>query len=217
MSKRHKSILVWIVSWAGLLLAVLYSPVGSPDMYSNKSFFAENQGVSFQEGRIENAPDVNLVSNDDNELNVPDYGSAELKTANYAVGGYQSSSSSLGSSYSTQNQTYIHGNASSNGLTGGGGSTFIASRGSGGSASSMSTGNNMTSDATTLSADINMSSSTRQSAGAAGSTAATDPGGDPDSGTAIPVPDGWGFLLLLAGVYAFVKTKYFTTIRNLFS
>ena len=200
-------------------MAVLYSPVGSPDMYSNKSFFTENQGVSFQEGRIENAPDVDLVSNgDDNELNVPDYGSPELKTANYAVGGYQSNSSSLGSSYSGQNQTYIHSNASSNGLTGGGGSTFIASRGSGGSASSMSTGNNMTGDATTLSADVNMStSSTRQSAGAGSSTATTDPGGDPDSGTAIPVPDGWGFLLLLAVIYAFMKTKYFTTIRNLFS
>ena len=127
MSKRHKNILVWIISWAGLLLAVLYSPVGSPDMYSNKSFFAESQGVSFQEGRIENAPNVNLGSNGyDNELNVPDYSSSELKTANYPVGNYQSNSPSMGSSYSVQNQTYTR-NTGSNGLTAGGSSIFIGS------------------------------------------------------------------------------------------
>jgi hypothetical protein len=35
----------------------------------------------------------------------------------------------------------------------------------------------------------------------------TDPGGDPN-GSVIPISDGWGFLLLLAALYAIIK-RYF--------
>lgn len=215
MQKKQKSILVWILPWAGLLLAVLYSPLGSPDMYSNKGFSIANQGVSFQEGQIENAPNIDFgSSNDDNELNVSGYGDSELKTANYAVSGYQSNGSSQGSSYGVQTQTYMHDNSSSNSQTGVG-STFIASKGSGSSAGASSSAT-MSNGIATLSTNLSPSNNSVRQGASASTTGGTDPGDDPLPDTAIPVPDGWGFLLLLAAIYAFIKRKYFKvkTLEN---
>src|SRR5450759_1973386 len=51
----QKNILVWVLPLAGLLLVVLYSPIGSPDLYKQRKYFIENQGVNFN-GGIKNAP-----------------------------------------------------------------------------------------------------------------------------------------------------------------
>lgn len=48
MDKRQKNILIWVLTWAGLLLLVLYSPIGSPDIYTSKQYFAPTHGVSFK-------------------------------------------------------------------------------------------------------------------------------------------------------------------------
>jgi hypothetical protein len=55
MNKKEHKILIWILVCATTLLIILYSPIGSPDLYGKKSYFAENQGVIFS-GRITNAP-----------------------------------------------------------------------------------------------------------------------------------------------------------------
>lgn len=54
MDKRETTILIWILSLASVLVMILYSPIGSPDMYSKPQTFASMNGVLFA-GRIENS------------------------------------------------------------------------------------------------------------------------------------------------------------------
>ncbi|NDP21331.1 MAG: hypothetical protein GZ091_09665 [Paludibacter sp.] len=51
MDKREHTTLILVLVAAGMLLLLLYSPWGSPDLYNNKVYFAENQGVNFN-GKI---------------------------------------------------------------------------------------------------------------------------------------------------------------------
>ncbi|MEI8085897.1 MAG: hypothetical protein WCG93_06750, partial [Paludibacter sp.] len=55
MRKTEQTLLIWILTAAVSILLVLYSPVGSPEMYNHKQNFAMHQGVSFS-GKIQNAP-----------------------------------------------------------------------------------------------------------------------------------------------------------------
>jgi len=55
MENKERNLLIWILTAAGFILLVLYSPVGSPDAYNPKKYFSENQGVNFF-GKIANAP-----------------------------------------------------------------------------------------------------------------------------------------------------------------
>jgi len=55
MSKKEQTLLIWILTVAVSIVLVLYSPVGSPEMYNHKQYMAMNQGVSFS-GKIQNAP-----------------------------------------------------------------------------------------------------------------------------------------------------------------
>jgi hypothetical protein len=55
MNEKERIILVWVLAFGSLLVALLYSPLGSPDMYRKKVYFAEYQGVQFTDG-IKNAP-----------------------------------------------------------------------------------------------------------------------------------------------------------------
>jgi len=54
----------------------------------------------------------------------------------------------------------------------------------------------------TLTTDISPVGTTRAAVNYLPNTGAADPGGDPIPGTEIPVPDGWGFLLLMVAGYA---------------
>lgn len=47
MDKREQTTLVLVLALASMLLLLLYSPWGSPDLYNKKVYFAENQGVNF--------------------------------------------------------------------------------------------------------------------------------------------------------------------------
>ena len=202
--------MTWILVWAGLLIVVLYSPVGSPDFYST----AGNYYVVYQPATVENAPILNapktnseVVSNSD-ELIIPDVNLTSKTNINN--GGYQSgNATSGGSSYgSMQTQSYQNNNAVS-GSAGGGGS-FIASGGSRSSAGS--SGIIMTNGIATLSTTTNLSNTTtKQSVNATvTSVGGTDPGGDP-TGDPIPVGDGWGLLILFGIVYSLFKLKYIYT------
>lgn len=55
MRKNEQTLLIWILTFAVSIVLVLYSPVGSPEMYNHKQYIAMNQGVSFS-GKIQNAP-----------------------------------------------------------------------------------------------------------------------------------------------------------------
>jgi len=200
---KQKNIFILIITWAGLLMAVLYSPIGSPDLYTTDTFFAGNQGVNFNGKSIPNSSDFNGGSSNSNEINIPDYNSTELKSSHYAVANYPTTGGASSTSYSVQTQSYQTDKSGSSAV-GGGGSTFISNNSSRSGANSSAV--SMTSGGiTTLTTNIT-SNSTRQDASAS-TTGGTDPGGDP-IGPPIPVPDGFGFLLLLAVSYAILK-KYF--------
>jgi len=199
--------MVWILIWAGLLIVVLYSPIGSPDLYSTKNYYVENHSVTFNNNVIQNAPKVNSASyNNDNGLDIPDI--SQISKTNYTVNDYQSTNTlSQGSSYAVQSQSYQNNNSSgSGGLSGG--NSFIASSGSRNSAASSAIV--MTNGITTLSlsADLSSNSSKQSSNPYKGGTGATDPGGDP-TGPPIPVGDGWGLLVLFGVCYAAFKKRLF--------
>lgn len=69
MSRLEKKILVWILVCAGLLIAVLYSPMGSPNMYSDASYHVDNTAVRFG-GRIQNASSSKGFSSGANNSNI---------------------------------------------------------------------------------------------------------------------------------------------------
>ena len=48
MDKREHTMLILVLAAAGMLLLLLYSPWGSPDLYNNRVYFADNQGVNFE-------------------------------------------------------------------------------------------------------------------------------------------------------------------------
>ena len=68
MERKERDLLIWILSVAGFILLVLYSPIGSPDVYHQKQYFTTNQGVNFF-GRIANAPkSIKTYQDTKNEL-----------------------------------------------------------------------------------------------------------------------------------------------------
>ncbi len=213
MNNKKKNILVWMFVWAGLLIAVLYSPIGSPDLYSTKGYFVGNQSVNFKDGAIENAPKGGAFTDEDNnnQINVPDYSSSEDNSPKYAVNSYStaastSESTTSGSYNASQSSAYQNASgSSSSGNMGGGGSTFI-SHNSSKSSDASSTVTMSTGGITTLSTDLTTSNSTKQAVLSHGGHG-TDPGGNP-TGPPVPVGDGWIFLLLLAAGYGAWRKKF---------
>jgi hypothetical protein len=215
VNNKKKNILVWIFVWAGLLIAVLYSPIGSPDLYSTKGYFVGNQSVNFKDGAIENAPKGGVFTDEDNnnQINVPDYSSSENNSPKYAVNSSAtantSGSTTSGSYNASQPSAYQNtSGSSSSGSMGGGGSTFI-SRNSSKSSDASSTITMNSGGVTTLSTNLSTTSPKQSTlSGATGSgNSGTDPGGDP-TGPPVPVGDGWIFLLLLAAGYGAWRKKF---------
>lgn len=203
--RNRKKKLVWILVWAGLFIAVLYSPVGSPDLYTSKNYYVEYQSVTFKDGAIPNAFKIKSSQEyNDDVPEIPDI--SESLHANYAAGNYNSSPvyTSQGSYYGG-GQTLSYQNNNSSG-SGGGGGSFVVSGRSGSSAAS--SGFSMTSGITTLSLTSNLNATTpKQSvSNYTTDTGGTDPGGDPD-GNPIPVGDGWGLFILFGIFYILFKKK----------
>lgn len=72
MNEKERIILVWVLAFGSLLVALLYSPLGSPDMYRKKVYFAEYQGVQFTDG-IKNAPKKLKDEKQTSEEILPEY------------------------------------------------------------------------------------------------------------------------------------------------
>jgi len=202
-----------LIIWAGLLIVVLYSPIGSPDLYYSHNEYAINQSVPVNNGGIANAPRSGTVSeSNDNGQDIPDL-STPSRTS-YTVSNTQSSggASSQGTSYSTQAQSYQHTNSSSSSGQNVGGGSFISGGGSHGSAAS--SGVTMTNGITTLSTTTILSNQIPKQGAISKITdtsGGTDPGGDPDK-PPIPVGDGWWLLILFGICYA--AFKYRSIILN---
>ena len=107
MTNSENTLLIWVLSIAGFFLAVLYSPLGSPDLYHQRKYFTEDQGVNFNSapiahgskqvsslqsklnslkgtlgslGSVKNSPKSRTYSSiEGSELNVPDEASKNQK------------------------------------------------------------------------------------------------------------------------------------------
>ena len=193
--------MMWLLSWAVLALVIVYSPIGSPDLYTQNQYIVYNQGVNFN-GGIANAPKSHSYGE---QYELPDVGLPTYTPApkTYTVNSAVSSSSinNNSSSYSVASQENIRTTVS--GSNGGGGVTGIATFGSGRSSQNNSIDQNTGVSSLTLSSDLTGLQSptvtTRQGASQS-ALGGTDPGGDP-TGPAIPVGDGYWILMLMAGIY----------------
>lgn len=186
--------------------------------YSSVNFVVQNEGVNFSKG-IANAPKAPRTQEyQDQDLGLPTY---TPQPKRYSV------SSSSGISKSTTVQTSYSvierksdpavSTKNSNGDGTGVSFAFIGSR-------NRSTQNNVASQTvgfTTLSTDLSSSSSSNQDLTTnpqlcdtpPPSSPTPDPGGDP-TGRAIPVGDGWGFLMLCAIAYGIIKNKLYSDKKN---
>lgn len=239
MDKREQTILFLVLAAAGMLLLLLYSPWGSPDLYNNKVYFAENQGVNFNNRIISsasmhvgainanvgsltsvlNAPKNGSIGDSQNtELNVPDNYS-KRKAARRV------SSSKFNGANSKSNRIIAYNKISKSSIAKSR-REAIGGTSNGGNASE-STSSNSGSFASNNINGSSVGGSFNQSAGVSAvnvdltlfsdSTVvqATDSAqrageeGDPEP---VPVPEGWGFLLALAAIYIVIKRKMFYKI-----
>jgi len=208
MRKKQKGIMTWIIVWAGLLIVVLYSPIGSPELYTSQNFYVQNQNVAIKKGEILNSPKNNSTSGTaSDELDIPDVNLSSKSS--YSSGNYTSANAtSQGSSGGgMQTQSYQNYN-SATGTMNGNGTPLLANRssriGEGSSGISMTNGITTISTTSDINNTTNKQSVSNQTNGTSGGT---DPGGDP-TGDPIPVGDGWVILVFFGVCYVAVKMKY---------
>ena len=108
MTKKRKRILTWILVWAGMLIVVLYSPVGSPDLYSSQNYLVYYRPVAFKSEITAHFPKQSSVTEKiDDGLIIPDINSG--LTSKQSIGSYRKVNSSLnGLSYGI-NETSTYG------------------------------------------------------------------------------------------------------------
>ncbi len=202
------------MAWASLLLVVLYSPIGSPDFYAKNVYYSAStdaKGADFKHSSNSlKAPVINTnpAQNKEEGLTIPNQPVEAKRKGNYAVNnenkGYaqneEYSLPMINNDFDNIQNNNI--NSTENGFVG-----SLSSRSSRNSEDqSVFQNKGLISSSTDLSLLVD-NDPTRQGTGLNDPLGTTDPGGDP-FGPPIPVPEGWGFLLVLAGVYAIVK-KYF--------
>ena len=206
MQKRQKNILIFVLTLAGLLVAMLYSPIGSPTDYSSLYYYSTNPGVQFQ-GGIANAPTSNnYVDNNEPELILPLQETTQKSIAKANISTSVNSEQNLNST-SQINSTGITKNQANSTMSGGALSVSGTTSRTGTNASTAITqqGYGFTSLSTDLTAN---NTTTKQNTLSGAGGGGTDPGGDP-TGPPIPVGDGWIFLMFLAGGYVFIKRLFF--------
>ena len=196
-----------MLTWASLLVAVLYSPLGSPELYKEVNPVTY-QGVNFSNRDIANASKtIKQAGNNSNGISIPD-NNQQPGNSTYKVSGATTNNNS--GSYSSRPEDNFSSNQSSQSgeVNGQFGSV------SGGKSSDRSTGSLMGSQNLSLNSDLSSVNNNNTSQGAnldGPLDGTTDPGGDP-TGAPIPVGDGWVFLILLSGAY-FAAKKFFYSAK----
>jgi len=205
VNQKGSKILVWLLSWAVLAVVIIYSPIGSPDLYTSNQYIVYSQGVNF-EGGIANAPKArSYQTNEMPELGVPVYTPTTKSYATSApasgASGLASQATSYSAGASTTGRTAV---AAPSGGSSGGIAVGTSSRKSQGNVSSQNVGLS----AVSLSTDLNVVDPTvnkPQAVDYSPNSGGTDPGDDDPIGPPIPVGDGLWLLLLMAGGYALWK------------
>ena len=231
MEKRQKNILVWVLTWAGLLLAVLYSPFGSPELYSPRKFEIANQSVAFNtvtvsySTKIDNISKIDIKNNNKNYSSGGNTGSSDNSflannnnagskrmipnnSSNFSLTPVNNNSSPI-SSFARQETNYSNNGGGFGGEAGGDLYSYSGKNSKNKNISNQTPGLiSLTSDLSLLS---NNNTTKQTSTSALDGT--TDPGGDPQ-GRPIPVGDGWVLLLCLAVSYGIWKFKISQSISH---
>jgi len=213
VQKRQNNILIFVLTLAGLLVAILYSPIGSPTDYSSLYFYSTNPGVQFQ-GGIANAPSTySSVNYNEPELILPMQETSQRSIAMSTISGSTNSNENISSS--AQINTTGNSKEQASHVVSGGPlvSASYYSRGGGTNASEAVTQQSF--GFTSLSNDLTTANTTKQNTLSGAGGGGTDPGGDP-TGPPIPVGEGWIFLLFLAGGYVIIKRfvlKYISCVN----
>lgn len=236
MNKHDNTLLIWVLSWAAVLLALLYSPLGSPDLYSKRKYYEPNQGVNFNNisiykghepvsfiKTIKNAV-KHVTSNDSNDPTFEIPVNLESKKFNYSVSTVSSKNYRTGSingnvTYNARKQqssTSSGGNQMSGSSSNGSYTNNVANHSQSTSTVSslsfssnievVSTGNTVFSD-TTLFADASNNIQPQRI------NNYSDPGSEPASNP-IPVGDGWIALLVMVLSYCGFKMNLFQKLKR---
>jgi hypothetical protein len=216
LNNRQRKILVWYLAWAGLLLLVLYSPLGSPDSYESKVAFTQNQEaipINTSGNEISNKMrNTNTNGNDNN----PSIDISELNTNlknSTTYNGYNpqnpistpNSAYALKESFNSSSKTSQPiGMVTNDGL-------FFSSTKSGNGINSSQNFGLTSSLSSNLSPTLNNTTNRQLATTDTGS--GTDPGGDP-GGDPIPVGDGWIYMLFLAGIYSILRMRKVIFIKK---
>jgi len=234
MKQRKNIIQISLAVFSALLLALLYSPWGSPDLYNNNTYFVENQGVYFQ-GKIANASSIANTSEgySQSEGVFPEYKKAQ--TSHTAYNGsaklLSQSASVVGSgyaAYSNKKKSENSGSSDSSfGLSGGNMHATFTSRKQGnnnlqlssisidlsaikdifGALSKKESGSYLQTTLQgfeSLTTDISFSE-VSMSLENESPIQKSSPGDDGIYGEPIPVGEGWIFLIVLVALYAIWK------------
>lgn len=212
MNSGNKKIFVWLITWAGLLVLVLYSPIGSPDLYESNKYDVEFRGVDFG-GYIQNAPTMKSGGSKNNtNFNMPSYADVQPNKPTYNVTPRSSAVGGTGGGYSV---APLGNNTNSKNNPSGGNAGMEASGVMSSNNTSQGGTNSFSSPPGMLSLSTNLApfgeSNPRFGNPYGTHDGATDPGEDEVFGPPIPVGDGWIFLLLLALTYAGWK-RFFKTL-----
>ena len=200
-----------ILVWSGLVILVLYSPIGSPDLYTSQNLYFENNSLTFIDGAIPNASKIKSlhVYNDD----VPElFEISDSLHGNYDAGNYNLASVSSSQIYSSRGvQTGFQKNNFSEGAEEE--VSFIVNGRSG--SRSTGSGFTMTSGISTmsLSSDLNTASPKINVTGYTAEDDGTDPGGNPD-GNPIPVGDDSVLFILFGLCYTLLKKGSFKKLLS---
>jgi hypothetical protein len=212
MNKKLEKIFALVLTWAGLFMVVLYSPMGSPDLYSKHKYFSEKRGVVFSNGKIENMPSMSKIAcrsrgtATSQTTPFPTYES-EKNNPTYAVASSEQFESKQKSEISVVlNQPEISQTKGNGGMVDEGsmGSVSIKKN----SKKDVLIDNSLISLSSDL-ASLDNTIKNRQGVAYSPNYGGTSPGDDP-IGNPIPVGDGWLYLLFLAlgyGVRKSIRSK----------
>lgn len=208
MDKKRNNILIWLITWASLLLVVLYSPVGSPDLYNQNNYnYISSQGIVFNGDVIPSSKSYHSISTGNKDIFIPTYSQAQI-TASYPIRSVKSESKIGNNNVGhivTDDQSVKIGKGI-NGKDAGFAGVSSFGKGINGSATNLPN-----SELISMATDLNLladNNITRQGGGVDNPVGTSDPGGDP-TGPIIPIPDGWGFLFALAVAYGIIKKSFF--------
>jgi len=204
MGQRMKIISAGLITGAVFVL-FLYSPVGSPELYRTAAYATVmvSPGVNFAGGTTGSSRSKGSGSY--SPIVVPTSANSSAKQ-NISAQASSVASSSFGQSGGNAGNVYQTSRETSSPS----GGAMLFAGGSSSSASGRSSGNNSGASSygfIALATDVSSDGSTSSGASAADPTlinGATDPGGDP-IGDAIPVSDGWIFMLMMVMGYAGFK------------